>query len=88
MSAQSIIITDLGGKNPSRIKVYCFSSGRPTSSRDFTTEVLPWAPPENKNSKSLLFPYLQQHGFKTREYEVYFHKSYPSKEKTLKDMLV
>jgi hypothetical protein len=39
------IITDLGGKNPSRIKVYCFSSGRPTSSRDFTAVILPWAPP-------------------------------------------
>jgi hypothetical protein len=39
------IITDLGGKNPCRIKVYCFSSGRPTSSRDFTAVILPWAPP-------------------------------------------
>jgi hypothetical protein len=36
----SIIITDLGG-----IKVYCFSSGRPTSSHGFTVEVLLWAPP-------------------------------------------
>jgi hypothetical protein len=35
----------LGGKNPSRIKVYCFSGGRPTSSRGFTAEVLLWAPP-------------------------------------------
>jgi hypothetical protein len=39
------IITDLGGKNPSRIKVYCLSSGGPTSSRDFTAVILPWAPP-------------------------------------------
>jgi hypothetical protein len=34
-----------------------------------------------------LFPHLQQHGFENPEYGVYFHKSYPSKEKTLKDML-
>jgi hypothetical protein len=35
----------LGGKNPSCIKVYCFSSGRPSSSRGFTSEVLLWALP-------------------------------------------
>jgi hypothetical protein len=36
----------LGGKNPSRIKVYCFSKGRPSSSRNhFTAEILLWAPP-------------------------------------------
>jgi hypothetical protein len=34
-----------------------------------------------------MFHHLQQHGFKTPEYRVYFRKSYPSKEKTLKDML-
>jgi hypothetical protein len=34
-----------------------------------------------------LFPHLQQHGFENPEYEVYFRKSYPIKEKTLKDML-
>jgi hypothetical protein len=34
-----------------------------------------------------MFPHLQQHGFKNPEYEVYFRKSYPTKEKTLKDML-
>ena len=32
-------------------------------------------------------PHLQQHRFKNPEYEVYFRKSYPSKSKTLKDML-
>jgi hypothetical protein len=44
-------------------------------------------PPLNKNSKIQLFPYLQQHGFKNTEYRVYFRKSYPTKEKTLKDTL-
>jgi hypothetical protein len=34
-----------------------------------------------------LFPHLQQHGFENPKYGVYFRKSYPTKEKTLKDML-
>jgi hypothetical protein len=44
-------------------------------------------PPLNRKSKILMFPHLQQHGFENPEYEVYFCKSYPTKEKTLKDML-
>ena len=53
----------------------------------FTAGTLPWVPPMNKNSKSLLFPLLKQHGFENPEYRVYFRKSYPTKKKTLKDML-
>jgi hypothetical protein len=34
-----------------------------------------------KNNRSVLFPHLQQHGFENPEYEVYFRKSYPTKEK-------
>jgi hypothetical protein len=34
-----------------------------------------------------MFAHLQQHGFEDPEYRVYFRNSYPSKEKTLKDML-
>jgi hypothetical protein len=34
-----------------------------------------------------MFPHLQQHGYENPEYGVYVLKSYPSKEKTLKDML-
>ena len=45
------------------------------------------APPLSRNSRTRMFHHLQQHGFKTPEYRVYFRKSYPSKEKTLKDML-
>jgi hypothetical protein len=30
---------------------------------------------------------VQQHEFENPEYEVYFRKSYPTKEKGLKDML-
>ena len=54
---------------------------------DFIVGAHPWVPPLNKNSKSLLFPHLQQHGFENPKYGMYFRKSYPTKEKTLKDML-
>jgi hypothetical protein len=37
----------------------------------------------NGNSKTLLFPHLQQHGFENPECGVYFCKSYPTKEKRL-----
>jgi hypothetical protein len=47
----------------------------------------PLAPPLSRNSKTLLFHHLQQYGYKNPEYGVYFRKSYPTKEKTLKDML-
>jgi hypothetical protein len=53
----------------------------------FTSGTLPWVPPLKKNSKSLLFPRLQQHEFENPKYGVYFRKSYPTKQKTLKDML-
>jgi hypothetical protein len=46
-----------------------------------------WEPPWNRNNRTHPFHHLQQHGFENPEYGVYFHKSYPSKEKTLKDML-
>jgi hypothetical protein len=45
------------------------------------------APPSSRNNKTRLFHHLQQHGFENPEYGVYFHNSYPIKEKTLKDML-
>jgi hypothetical protein len=44
-------------------------------------------PPSSRNSKTPLFHHLQQHGFENPEYGVYFRKSYPIKEMTLKDML-
>jgi hypothetical protein len=44
------------------------------------------APPLSRNNKTQLFHHLQ-HGFENPEYGMYFHKSYPSKGKTLKDML-
>jgi hypothetical protein len=47
----------------------------------------PLAPPSSRNNKTPLFHQLQQHGFENPEYGVYFRKSYPTKEKTLNDML-
>jgi hypothetical protein len=71
--AQKYIVFKVGGHHPPVI--------------DFTARALLWVPPLNKNSKSLLFPHLQQHGFDNPKYGVYFCKYYPTKEKTLKDML-
>jgi hypothetical protein len=55
--------------------------------KPFTDWPPPLAPPLSRNNKTPLFHHLQQHGFKNPEYRVYFRKSYPIKEKTLKDML-
>ena len=65
--AQKSIVFKVGGQHP------------PATA--FTAGAHHWVPPLNKNSKSLLFPHLQQHGFENPEYGVYFRKSYPTKEK-------
>jgi hypothetical protein len=70
---QKFSVFKLGGKHP------------PTHT---ITDLAPHlVPPSSRNNKTLLFPHLQQHGFENPEYGVYFRKSYPTKEKTLKDML-
>jgi hypothetical protein len=71
--AQKFIVFKVGGQHP--------------PAHNFTVGALLWVPPLNRNNKSMLFPHLQQHGFENPEYEVYFRKSYSTKEKTLKDML-
>jgi hypothetical protein len=69
-------------KQPPTQKFIVFKVGcKHPPATNFTTGALPWVPPLNRNNKTLLFPHLQQHGFKNPEYEVYFRKSYPSKEK-------
>jgi hypothetical protein len=74
-------------KHPPAQKIIVFKvKGQHPLAQDFTAGAHPWVPPLSKNNKSLLFPHLQQHGFKNPEYGVYFRKSYPTKEKTLKDM--
>jgi hypothetical protein len=71
--AQKYIVFKVGGQHP--------------TATAFTAGVHPWVPPLSKNSKSLLFPHLQQHGFENPKDGVYFRKCYSTKEKTLKDML-
>jgi hypothetical protein len=64
---QHIILHNWEAKHPPAIKFIDFT---PTS-----------ATPLNRNSKTRLFHHLQQHGFGNPVYGVYFHKSYPTKEK-------
>jgi hypothetical protein len=71
--AKKFSVFKLGGKHPPAHKITGFAP--------------PLVPPSSRNNKTPLFPHLQQHGFKNPEYIVYFRKSYPTKEKTLKDML-
>jgi hypothetical protein len=71
--AQKFSVFKLGGKHPPTYMIIDLAP--------------PLVPPLSRNSKTPLFHYLQQHGFKNPEYGVYFRKSYPTKEKTLKDML-
>jgi hypothetical protein len=60
---------------------------RTRSSRSFILAFLHLTPPWYKNNKSLLLPHLKTIGNKTLSMEV-LSKSYPTKEKTLKGMLV
>jgi hypothetical protein len=71
--AQKFSVFKLGGKHP---PAYTITDLAP-----------PLVPPSSRNSKTLLFHHLQQHGFENPVYEVYIRKSYLTKEKTLKDML-
>jgi hypothetical protein len=71
--AQKFSVFKLGGKHPPAHTV--------------TDLAPPLVPPSSRNSKTSLSHHIQQHGFKNPEYRVYFRMSYPTKEKTLKDML-
>jgi hypothetical protein len=70
-----------------RVLLQTREAKHPPAQKFQSAGALPWVPPLNRNNKTLLFPHLQQHGFENLEYGVYFRKSYPTKEKTLKDML-
>jgi hypothetical protein len=65
--AQKSIVFKVGGQHP------------PVT--DFTAGAHPWVPPLNRNSKSRLFPHLQQHGFENPVYGVYFRMSYPTRKR-------
>jgi hypothetical protein len=77
-----VLLQTREAKHPPVQKFIVFKVGdQHPPATNFTVGALPWVPPLNKNSKSLLFPHLQQHRFKNPEYEVYFCMSYPTKEK-------
>jgi hypothetical protein len=71
--AQKFSVFKLGGKHP--------------PAHTITNLAPPLVPPSIRNSKTPLFHHLQQYEFENPEYRVYFRKSYPTKEKTLKDKL-
>jgi hypothetical protein len=71
--AQKFSVIKLGGKHP--------------PAHTITDLAPPLVPHSSRKNKISMFTHLQQHGFENPEYRVYFRKSYPTKEKILKDML-
>jgi hypothetical protein len=70
-----VLLQTKEAKHPPAQKFIVFKvGGRHPPETNFTAGTLTWVPP-------LLFPHLLQHGFENPEYEVYFRKSYPFKEK-------
>jgi hypothetical protein len=83
-----ILLHTREAKHPPAQKFSVFKLGGKLAPTHTITDLAPpLVPPSSRNNKTLLFPLLQQHGFENPEYGVYFRKSYPTKEKTLKDML-
>jgi hypothetical protein len=88
LRVHGVLLQTREAKHPPAHKFIDFKvGGKHPPVTNFIAGALPWVPPLSRNSKTLLFPHLQQHGFENLEYGVYFHKYYPTKEKTLKDML-
>jgi hypothetical protein len=84
-----VLLQTWEAKHPSAQKFIGFKPGGKHPPARMIAALAPLlVPPFNRNGKTPLFPHLQQHGFENPEYGVYFCKSYPTKEKTLKDMLV
>jgi hypothetical protein len=71
--AQKFIVFKVGGNHP--------------LATNFTGGALSWVPHLNRNSKTLLFPHLQQYGFENLSTECTFASLTRQKKKTLKDML-
>jgi hypothetical protein len=83
-----ILLQTSEAKHPPTQKFSVFKlRGKHPPAHTITDLAPPMVPPSSRNNKTLLFHHLQQHGFESPEYGVYFRKSYPTKEKTLKDML-
>jgi hypothetical protein len=84
---QSIIITSQGRQKPLLISFKQKFLWRILSSRSFTLGFLLLRPPWNRNNKSLSLLHLKTIGNKTLSMEL-LSKTYLTKEKTLKGMLV
>jgi hypothetical protein len=83
-----VLLQTREAKHPPAQKFSVFKLGGKHLPAHIITDLAPpLVPPSSRNNKTPLFPHLQQHGFGNPEYIVYFRKSYPTKEKTLKDML-
>jgi hypothetical protein len=88
LRVHKVLLQTREAKHPPAQKFIGFKPGGKHPPAHTITGLAPLlVPPLNRNSKTPLFPHLQQHGFENHEYGVYFRKSYPTKEKTLKDML-
>jgi hypothetical protein len=82
LGMHKVLLQTREAKHPPAQKFIVFKLGvRHPPAHSITALAPLFVPPLNRNNKTPLFPHLQQHGFKNPEYEVYFRKSYPSKEK-------
>jgi hypothetical protein len=77
-----VLLQTREAKHPPTQKFIIFKlEGRHPLAHMITDSAPLLVPPLNRNSKTPLFPHLQQHGLENPEYGVYFRKSYPTKEK-------
>jgi hypothetical protein len=87
LRVHKVLLQTMEAKHPPTKKFIVFKMGGKHPPAYAITDLAPsLVPPLNRNRKTPLFPHLQ-HGFENPKYGVYFRKSYPTKEKTLKDML-
>jgi hypothetical protein len=82
LRVHKVLLETSEAKHPPTQKISVFKLGDRHSPTHAITTLAPLlVPPLNRNSKTPLFPHLQQHGFENPEYGVYFRKSYPTKGK-------
>jgi hypothetical protein len=82
-----LLLQNQGRQKPLPISIKQKFLWRNPSSRSVILGFLILRPPWNRNNKSLLLPHLKTIGNKTLSMEL-LSKTYPTKEKTLKGMLV
>jgi hypothetical protein len=82
LAVHKVLLQTREAKHPPTQKFIVFKpGGKPPPASTITALAPLLVPLLNRNSKTLLFPHLQQHGFENPEYGVYFRKSYPTKGK-------